>query len=185
MDIWTSRVISTEQWPQLSVQLSLVAATTSSRYTWGSNIWVTPLVVHPAGQQVIQRAAAPALRETPALPVLTEPWPSRNSPCRLSAALREVSSPAGERSTHLLSDRDDLAQKRYRLLGRHLQWPEKEESVLRSSRGQNEAQVTCQEVSQTLMRVLVHSARAADSPLNAHHTYREVPWSRLLQPNNL
>lgn len=54
-----------------------------------------------------------------------------------------------------------MSQKRYRLLGRHLQWPEKEKNALKRSRGQNEAQANVPELSQTLRRTLLHSAEMA------------------------
>lgn len=62
------------------------------------------------------------------------PWPNV---CRVSST--KGSPELGRGSTHLLPNRDNLSQERYRLLGRHLQWPENKKNVFQRSRRQNEA----------------------------------------------
>lgn len=116
------------------------------------------------------------------MPSAVAPWPNM---CHVSST--EGSPELGRGSTHLLPNGDNLSQERYRLLGRHLQWPENKKNVFQRSGCQNDTKLICWEVIWTLRRTLLHNRL---SQLNPHHdTNRKQRGDsikshrRLQQPN--
>lgn len=185
------------------MQLSLVAAFTSSGNTWDSNVQVTPQVVHHAQQQVIQTAAAPAPNRLfspdtgPSSILQNQPVSSSAAPgpylCPISTAKgSQVLNWGGGAPTFFVTE-TTCRRKGTGFLADISNGLKKRKTYFRGAEDRTRPRLTYQEASQTVRRTLPHRAKMADSPTTiltviptqSKEVTSAKSQTRLLQPNDL